>query len=682
MLGGEPGSHLLNMVLFAWLSARQALRWCGSGPIERQVPALAREDAMPIRPMIETPHRWRRVLAVLGTTVVTLAAAPAAGQLPSTPAAPDQKLLQDLVDRAVAAVRTEPETLFRLTNQALDLLAAHPDPDLEAQVRVLRCDYFNERDRAAAQRELERLRRLMPLLHHPGHRAGMLGCEGELYEQAGDNTRAMALYEQAVGVAEAAHDERRLGDVLFLRGYLRSLLGDFPRGLADLKRSLALYEKLKLPIEMRTAVNGVAGLYSRMGDLDQARIYYEDALRRMPEGVASRERVIAQHNLGRNLERAGHWDEAQRQFEQVLAMSRELNYVRGEVYALRGLAGMRNAKGDGVRALQLVEEAQRLSADLPDEPLRARLLVERAVALRSLHRPADGLAGLREAIRIFGIGDAIIEESQARQELARAAAELGDWRQAYDQQSQAQKTALDLLRRQVDNRFATVKAQFDSDARERELLMLQRENQATERALAEQGRAARLQVVAAVLASVLALLLAMVAWRQRQAGRALQTLAMTDELTGLPNRRSAMAAAQDIIDAGGMAALLILDIDHFKRINDQHGHAAGDAVLRVVSAAWRDSIGPGVTLGRLGGEEFVAVMAQASLVPARELAERLRAALAGLDFTGWLGPLQVTTSVGVTVLGPGDTLAAALARADQALYRAKAGGRDRVEVLV
>jgi diguanylate cyclase (GGDEF)-like protein len=625
------------------------------------------------------PTSVLRVLILLSSVAIAVAPGPSVAQTASAPAATQRAELQQLIDRATAAVRTEPETLFRLTNQALALLAAHPDADQEAQVRVLRCDYFNERDRAAAQREIELLRALAPRLRHAGHRAGMLGCEGELYEQAGDNTRAMALYEEAVSVAEAAHDERRLADVLFLRGYLRGVLGNYPQGLSDLKRSLALYEKLDLAVEMRTAVNGVAGLYSRMGDLEEARKYYEDALRAMPAGVASRERVVVQHNLGRNLERAGRWAEAQRQFEQVLVQSRELRYVRGEVHALRGLAAVRNARGEGVPALQLVDEAQRLSRQVPDEPLRARLLVQRAVALRLMRRPADGVPALREAIRIFVAGDAVLEEGAAREELARAAADLGDWRQAYEEQARAKQISQDLLRSQVDNRFATMKAQFDSEARERELVMLQRENEASERALAEQRRAARLQILATVLASALALLLAALAWRQRQSGKRMHALAMTDELTGLPNRRRAIAAAEALIDAGHPGALLILDIDHFKRINDRHGHAAGDAVLQAVAKVWRGSIGPEVTLGRLGGEEFLAVMARGDLDQAMALAQRLRLAAAGLAATGSAGSQPVTISVGVTTLGPGDTLAAALVRADTALYRAKDRGRDRVE---
>ncbi len=159
----------------------------------------------------------------------------------------------------------------------------------------------------------------------------------------------------------------------------------------------------------------------------------------------------------------------------------------------------------------------------------------------------------------------------------------------------------------------------------------------------------------------------------------MHALAMTDDLTGLPNRRRAIAAAEAVIDAGSRGALLILDIDHFKRINDQHGHAAGDAVLQAVATVWRSMIGPEVTLGRLGGEEFLAVIAGGDLAQGEALAERLRVAAAGLAPAGWFGTQPVTVSAGVTTLDPGDTLAAALARADTALYRAKDGGRNRVE---
>jgi diguanylate cyclase (GGDEF)-like protein len=317
---------------------------------------------------------------------------------------------------------------------------------------------------------------------------------------------------------------------------------------------------------------------------------------------------------------------------------------------------------------------------VPDEALRGQLLVQRAIALRLLLRPAEGLPALREAIRVFGASESILEEGEAREELARAAAVLGDWRLAYDEQTRAREITQALLRRQVDNRFATMKAQFDAEKKEREFVMLQRENQAAERALTEQRRAGRLQVMATALASALALLLAALAWRTHRSGRRLHALAMTDELTGLPNRRDALGALERAIGAGRGGALAILDIDHFKRINDRHGHPAGDAVLREVTKAWRGLVGPEVTLGRLGGEEFVAMLGAGGLAEGRALGERLREAVAALDLSSWGGPQALTTSVGVTAIRPGDAVADVLARADAALYGAKQAGRDRVEV--
>lgn len=265
----------------------------------------------------------------------------------------DRAELTRIVDAAEAAVRTEPETLRKLTDQALAMLATLPDPDLEARVRVWRCDYFNERDRDAAQREIEHLQALAPTLNQPGLRAAMLGCEGEFHELAGANTRAMDLYDQAVQVAEAAHDDRYLAQVLFLRGWLRGVVGDFPPGLADLKRALTLYQKLEMAEEVRTTIGGVATLYNRMGAYDDARAHYEEALRNFPAGPASRERIVAQYNLGRSYVRGGRLDDALRLFELVQAQSRALKFTRGEAHALRGMAAVCNARSDATRALAL-----------------------------------------------------------------------------------------------------------------------------------------------------------------------------------------------------------------------------------------------------------------------------------------------------------------------------------------
>jgi len=168
----------------------------------------------------------------------------------------------------------------------------------------------------------------------------------------------------------------------------------------------------------------------------------------------------------------------------------------------------------------------------------------------------------------------------------------------------------------------------------------------------------------------------------------LRVLATTDFLTGLPNRREFMGRLQEEEgrlqrDIGGGAAVLLLDIDHFKRINDEHGHAAGDAVLRQLADLMRDSQRKIDMLGRIGGEEFAILLPGTDLDAAAVFAERLRQRVeqTPMQLDGGV-VLKITVSIGIAAMGgrtPGGD--PALIRADQALYCAKRGGRNRVELM-
>jgi diguanylate cyclase (GGDEF)-like protein len=170
----------------------------------------------------------------------------------------------------------------------------------------------------------------------------------------------------------------------------------------------------------------------------------------------------------------------------------------------------------------------------------------------------------------------------------------------------------------------------------------------------------------------------------------LRVLATTDFLTGLPNRREFMrrlADEQDRLrrDIGGCAAVLLLDVDHFKRINDEHGHAAGDAVLRQLAELMREGQRKIDMPGRIGGEEFAILLPGTGLDDAAVYAERLRQRVAAtpMRLDGDAGrTVAVTVSIGIAVVAGKDASGdAALVRADQALYCAKHGGRNRVELM-
>ena len=191
----------------------------------------------------------------------------------------------------------------------------------------------------------------------------------------------------------------------------------------------------------------------------------------------------------------------------------------------------------------------------------------------------------------------------------------------------------------------------------------------------------------AVLYGVLPILVATVVLSVANARlrRDLNTRANTDELTGAMTRRALREAAPQMLQAhrnGEKAmAVLMLDLDHFKRINDQYGHANGDHVLRQAALTLRDQLRSDAVLARYGGEEFVALVPVASLRHAREVAERLCTAITTVEWrSSEQQRMDVTVSVGVAMVGDSEALDGALKRADEALYRAKRDGRNQVQV--
>jgi len=169
---------------------------------------------------------------------------------------------------------------------------------------------------------------------------------------------------------------------------------------------------------------------------------------------------------------------------------------------------------------------------------------------------------------------------------------------------------------------------------------------------------------------------------------AMEQLARTDSLTGVNNRRYFMELARQELERadrhGEVLSMLMIDIDHFKRINDQYGHQVGDAALQALSGWCLAAMRSFDAFGRLGGEEFAALLPRTNSVGAHEVAERLRVAVEAAEMVlDNAQRLKFTISIGVTTLTAEaakhkNSIEMLLAQADQALYQAKLGGRNRV----
>lgn len=167
---------------------------------------------------------------------------------------------------------------------------------------------------------------------------------------------------------------------------------------------------------------------------------------------------------------------------------------------------------------------------------------------------------------------------------------------------------------------------------------------------------------------------------ERAAARELKRLSETDPLTGIMNRRRffEQAGKRYARKSDQPLAVLVLDLDEFKAINDRHGHNAGDLVLQEFASRCSEIVGDDGLFARFGGEEFVVLLSDTVECSATQTAERLRAAIATRGFTIPAGTLDVTVSGGLSYRSAGEDLSQTISRADEALYAAKHAGRNRV----
>jgi diguanylate cyclase (GGDEF)-like protein len=580
-------------------------------------------------------------------------------------------------------MRIDPEASRTAAESALESLKRTPDPDLSIRARLVLCDYYGERDYEAAVRQLEFAIALLPQAQRPGLRAGVLTCQGDITEAKGEIAKAGEFLEQAVQLATTTKDDEMLANALYSRGAMVSIQGSFANGLTDLRHAQTLFERLHMPQHALVVHSNIAILYSRMGDYSKALEIYLATLTSQKKAGMRRNSALTLHNIGRTYEQLAQWDKALQAFNESLAVSRDLQYPRGQAYALRGIAAATAGQGDAHTALKLLDDASALQKQISDASLAARIQLTRGTALLQLRRLNESATALEQARRYYSQADAIIDLGVTYEELAKAYAAQGYWRAAYEYRAQAQSIEQKLFRGRFDQRFATLKVEFDTAAKEKENELLTRENQANQRALMQEHSVQQLQAAVIGLGVLLLVVLGAVVWRQRRTSISMRSLAMTDELTGVPNRRAALRGLAHLMNRheDNPCAVLIIDIDHFKSINDKHGHAEGDEALKVVAARLRALVQLPALLGRLGGEEFVVVLPDTRLEGARLAAEIYRTRIMSIEAHRWLGERRITVSIGISISKPGiDTPTTMLQRADAALYAAKHAGRNCVMV--
>jgi diguanylate cyclase (GGDEF)-like protein len=482
-----------------------------------------------------------------------------------------------------------------------------------------------------------------------------------------------ALLEHAAGDAT-------LGEAgamaLLERGLHRSRAGELVTGQADLLRACTELQARALALDLELCHTHLASHYKRMGDTDEALRLLEPLLQAATARGAHVDAGVYLHGLAQIRYTRQEWDLALAHFEASRAVAQEAGDTIGVAYAEYGAAASLLRKGRAADAMPHAQHAAALLAHGTDPLQSLRIAVTIATLHNELNQTAQALAQLRTvAAPVRAMRDEPLMADWHRAH-AQAQSQIGGWREAYESLKAAEAIGQREQAQQLSQQSARLRMQFN---RAQDLAELQ----ALRKLDAQRAQLVRTQALA--LALFVALLGAAVwfAAHKRREARRLGTLAMGDELTGLPNRRALLqqleAELQRAQRSGHPVSVLMVDADHFKSINDAHGHAAGDQVLRHLAALLTKALRAGDWVGRLGGEEFLAVLPDASLEHTRSIAERMREAIAAAPHPTPRGALAVTVSIGAAShRGDGESSAALLQRADGALYAAKTQGRNRV----
>lgn len=519
---------------------------------------------------------------------------------------------------------------------------------------------------------LAALQQAISLMRSLGDQRGeaeALNHQGNLHLDRQAHEAALHCYQQALRLRQAVGDRAAESTTLNNIALVHRDTGQFAEALEHLLQSRQLGEAAGDAGATAYALTNLAVLLAEMGEQPAAQTHFDRALalvRQTPDRALECTVLIG---LGRLLNDAGEPQQALPHLRTAFDLAQRTGNVGDLALALLALGLVQQAMGQTAAAAPLLADALDLAQRRGDRGLAAQVLLAQARTPMAGDDPTAALQLLRQALAHAEAAQALPLIGTTHGCLSQAHESLGDLAAAL-QHFRAYHACTQRLQDQPSQRrIRALMNQQDLARVQHDALAERARNAELAQALADAQRAE--QHHSQLLAEL-----------QAQAGL-LQQLAREDGLTGLANRRWLDLQLQREVQRaqrfGHPLAVAMIDIDHFKAINDGFSHAAGDAALRVVARLLADGCRSSDVAGRYGGEEFVLILVETPADQAQGLGDKLRQRIASHDWAAVLAGLPpLTVSIGVAGLGADDDAASLLARADLQLYRAKRDGRNRV----
>jgi diguanylate cyclase (GGDEF)-like protein len=477
-----------------------------------------------------------------------------------------------------------------------------------------------------------------------------------------------------------------MGCLLRDRGWLNFRDGNPDQALDDLLRAYALLRRNAPREEAMVAAGRLSMAQFSVRDYPQALLLVDETIAFFREQKAQIRLATALDRRSAILKAAGRLDEALLAADEALRIHDSIGDRVGTGLSQMRMCGVlieRNALKDAAEWCDRAEATLSQTSGMDDNDYRT-LAALRGRLYLALGRSKEAVAQFDRAIAPGGAqpADDIAELYELR---SRAHAAIGDYPAAFNDQGEylrrmREQGTLDRIRE-----VAQLRVQFENDQEKQKIALLEKDNKLAEERLTSQQRTTQLVAIAGLTGLVTAFFLGYALLSNRRHRAELIRLAERDELTGLLNRRAIVRKAVEFLsrarESRGTLVIGLIDLDHFKSINDRFGHAVGDQLLQRLAVALRTALHTREVFGRYGGEEFLVLFPDATMEQAREASERLRTTLRdhGLHIDDQ--DIRVTLSLGLASYESGDVLFDQVARrADIALYVAKTQGRDRVEI--
>ena len=447
---------------------------------------------------------------------------------------------------------------------------------------------------------------------------------------------ALPLGLRAKQVAEQIGDRYLIGSIGSILGRTYWHIDDFATSMDYYLNALNLIQTEHHPDLEVSLTNGLGLVQYGLENYAEALGYFRTCLEKAaPEDLTGR--ADANNNIAYVLHLLGRDAEALEHGLAALALFNQLGTSVGKMETLHSLGAIYFARQDYDEAMRRLQEGMAIASQTSSQLLELSYIIEISRIHRIQGRPEQAEHDLLQALQTAERINSPTYISLTHEHLVEVCRDRGDYQSALTH---------------FEAFHATYKKVFNdkSDRRVKNLEILH-----------------QVEVT-------------------RQQADLYRELAGTDFLTNLVNRRRlleiAEAAWQRVQSAQDHLAIIMLDVDHFKRVNDQYGHKAGDEVLAAVAASLKKSLRQGDVPGRFGGEEFIVLVLGTPPERCVNIAERLRQAVAQLIIANEQGPIRVTISLGLACLDPGQRLPldALIDCADQALLLAKQQGRDRLVV--